>query len=160
VDVLLAIGYPDRTTALRAQRSIGRSEPKGRPKAIAVAIRDPDGSIRTTTVDVDPPGGRSWHAFWGFLFDLLYFVPLFGAARGGGMGPPLAMIAKSGIGKSFQERARKMLAPGTSALFMVVDQKAADAAVGSLSAFGGTVARSKPSKNVGRTRTAKRLPAA
>jgi uncharacterized membrane protein len=84
--------------------------------------------------------------FWGFLFGLLFFVPFLGMAVGAGMGAIMGKITDSGIDKQFQEQVRDMLQPGTSALFMVVEQMTTDKALEGLSRFGGKVLKTSMSK--------------
>ena len=84
--------------------------------------------------------------FWGFLFGILFFIPFFGMAIGAGLGALMGKIGKSGIDKAFQEQVRDMLKPGTSALFMVVEQMTTDKALSALSQYGGTVLKSSLSK--------------
>ena len=73
------------------------------------------------------------------LFGLLFFVPIFGMAMGAAFGALGGKLAKSSIGKDFQEQVREQMQPGTSALFMIVEQMTTDKALAGLSQFGGTV---------------------
>ena len=77
--------------------------------------------------------------FWGFLFGLLFFIPFFGMAIGAGLGALFGSVNKAGIDEAFENQVRDMLKPGTSALFMVVEQMTTDKAEEALSKFGGTV---------------------
>jgi uncharacterized membrane protein len=77
--------------------------------------------------------------FWGFLFGLLFFIPFFGMAIGAGIGALLGSVNKAGVDEAFQNQVREMLKPGTSALFMVVEQMTTDKATEALSKYGGTV---------------------
>ena len=52
--------------------------------------------------------------FWGLLFGLLFFIPVFGMAVGAGFGALFRAYGKEGIDKQFQEQVRDMLKPGTS----------------------------------------------
>ena len=76
--------------------------------------------------------------FWGLLFGLLFFVPLFGLAVGAGIGALLAKIEESGVDKEFQRQVQDLLQPGTSALFLVVENVTPETAVDALSRYGGT----------------------
>ena len=51
-----------------------------RPDAIAVIVRDTDGTYHTRTTHHAVGGGAVWGMFWGFLFGLLFFIPVFGMA--------------------------------------------------------------------------------
>ena len=80
--------------------------------------------------------------FWGLLFGMLFFVPVFGMAVGAGFGALIGKVEKTGIDKEFQEQVRDMLKPGTSALFLVVEKVTPDKAVEGSRQFGGTVLKS------------------
>ena len=145
---LIAIGYPDTTTALQAEEEVQKlaKDLVIQPDAVAAIIRDQDGKIKTITNQHVVGAGATWGMFWGFLFGLLFFVPFFGMAIGAGMGALMGKITKSGIDKQFQDQVREMLKPGTSALFMVVEQMTTDKALEALSKYGGTVLKTSLSK--------------
>ncbi|MFG2006271.1 DUF1269 domain-containing protein [Spirillospora sp. NPDC048911] len=145
---LIAIGYPDETTAIDAEREVQRlsRDLVIQPDAVAVITRDQEGKFHVTTNHHAVAGGATWGMFWGLLFGMLFFVPFFGMALGAGMGALMGKIEKSGIDKQFQEQVRAMLKPGTSALFLVVDKVTPDKAVEAMSKYGGTVLKSSLSK--------------
>src|SRR3954451_7771513 len=145
---LIAIGYPDETTAYEAEKEAQRlaHELILEPEAIAAIVRTKDGKFRVTTNHHAVGGGATWGMFWGMLFGLLFFVPFFGMAIGAGLGAMMGKIEKSGIDKEFQQQVRDMLQPGTSALFVVAEKVTPDKAVDGLSKFGGTVLKSSLSK--------------
>jgi uncharacterized membrane protein len=145
---LIAIGYPDTTTALQAEDEVQRlaKDLVIQPDAVAAIIRNEDGKIKTITNMHAVGAGATWGMFWGFLFGILFFVPFFGMAIGAGMGALMGKVTKSGIDRQFQDQVRDMLKPGTSALFMVVEQMTTDKALEALSKFGGTVLKSSLSK--------------
>jgi uncharacterized membrane protein len=145
---LIAIGYPDETTALKAEKTAQQlaNELIIQPDAIAAIVRDQDGKFKVTTNHHLVGGGASYGMFWGLLFGLLFFVPFFGMAIGAGLGALMGKLEKSGIDKQFQEQVRDMLQPGTSALFLVVEKVTPDKAVEALKKYGGTVLKSSLSK--------------
>jgi uncharacterized membrane protein len=145
---LVAIGYPDETTATAAADEARRlaKDLIIEPDAIAVIIRDKEGKFHVTTSHHPVTGGASWGMFWGLLFGMLFFVPFFGMAVGAGLGALMGKVTKNAIDKDFQDRVREMLEPGTSALFLVVERATPDKAVDALSRYGGTVLKSSLSK--------------
>jgi len=145
---LIAIGYPDETTADAAADEARRlaRDLIIQPDAIAVIIRDNDGTYHVHT-DHHPVGaGATWGMFWGFLFGLLFFIPVLGLAIGAGMGALFGKLAKTSIDKQFQDQVRDMVKPGTSCLFLMLEKVTPDKAVEAMSKFGGTVLKTSLSK--------------
>ena len=145
---LVAIGYPDETTATAAAEAAQRRavDLLIEPDAIAVISRDTEGRFHVTTNHHAVVGGATWGMFWGLLFGMLFFVPVFGMALGVGLGALMGKVATSGIDKSFQDQVRDLLQPGMSALFLIVERATPDKAVEALSRFGGTVLKSSLSQ--------------
>jgi uncharacterized membrane protein len=145
---LIAIGYPDETTADAAAdeaRALAR-DLIIEPDAIASIVRDKDGRYHVHTSHHAVGGGATWGMFWGLLFGLLFFIPVFGMAVGAGLGALMGKVTKTGIDREFEEQVRGMLQPGTSALFVMVEKVTPDKAVEAMSKFGGTVLKTSLSK--------------
>ena len=62
-----------------------------------------------------------------------------GLALGAGLGALFGHLAENAIDKEFQEQVRDEVKPGTSALFMIVEQVTPDKATAALSQYGGKV---------------------
>jgi uncharacterized membrane protein len=141
---LVAIGYPDETTATAASLEAQRlaKDLIIQPDAIAAISRDPEGKFHVTTNHHAVAGGASWGMFWGLLFGMLFFIPFLGMAVGAGLGALMGKMSKGAIDKEFQAQVRDMLDPGTSALFLVVEHVTPDKAIDGLAQFGGTVLKS------------------
>src|SRR4051812_43438151 len=148
MSTLIAIGYPDETTATQAGDVVEQlaKDLIIEPDAITVIRRDREGKFHVTTNHHAVGGGATWGMFWGLLFGLLFFIPFLGMAVGAGLGALMGKMAKGAIDKEFQSQVRDMLAPGTSALFLVVEQVTTDKAVEGLARYGGTVLKSSLSK--------------
>ncbi len=144
MSTLVAIGYPDETTAAAAGDEVQRlvADLVIQPDAVAVIRRDREGKFHVTTNHHSVSAGASWGMFWGLLFGVLFFIPVFGMAIGAGLGAIMGKIEKTGIDRTFQDQVRDMMQPGTSALFMVVEKVTPDKAVDGLKQFGGTVLKS------------------
>jgi len=145
---LIAIGYPDETTADAAAdeaRALAR-DLIIEPDAIASIVRDKDGRYHVHTSHHAVGGGATWGMFWGLLFGLLFFIPVFGMAVGAGLGALMGKVTKTGIDREFEDQVRGMLQPGTSALFVMVEKVTPDKAVEAMSKFGGTVLKTSLSK--------------
>jgi len=148
MSTLVAIGYPDETTATAASLEAQRlaKDLIIQPDAIAAIIRDREGKFHVTTTHHAVGGGATWGMFWGLLFGMLFFIPFFGMAIGAGLGALMGKMTKGAIDKEFESQVRGMLEPGTSALFLVIEHATPDKAVESLSKFGGKVLKSSLSK--------------
>jgi uncharacterized membrane protein len=145
---LIAIGYPDEATAQAAADEARRlaKDLIIEPDAIAVIVRDKDGSYHVRTSHHMVGAGATWGMFWGLLFGLLFFIPVFGMAVGAGLGALMGKVTKSGVDKQFQDQVRGMLQPGTSALFLMLEKVTPDKAIDAMSKFGGTVLKTSLSK--------------
>lgn len=145
---LIAIAYDDTTTALSAMDEVHHlaEDLVIQPDAVAAIIRADDGKFRTVTNQHEVGAGATWGLFWGFLFGILFFVPVLGLAVGAGLGALMGKITKSSIDKGFQDQIRDALTPGTSALFLIVEQMTTDKATEGLSHFGGEVIKTSLSK--------------
>jgi uncharacterized membrane protein len=75
------------------------------------------------------------------LFGLLFFIPFAGLAIGAGFGALFGHLGKDMIDEGFQQQVRDYVKPGTSALFMVIEQATPDKAIAALQKYGGTVIR-------------------
>ena len=146
---LIAIGYPDETTAEAAADEARRlaGDLIIQPDAIAVVARAKDGGYHVHTTHHAVGAGAVWGMFWGFLFGLLLFIPVFGLAAGAGLGAVMGKLAKSSLDQEFQEQVRGMLQPGTSALFLMLEKVTPDKVVEALSRYGGTVLKTSLSRH-------------
>jgi uncharacterized membrane protein len=63
---LIAIGYPDETTALAAMDEVGRLERDLviQPDAVAAIVRNREGKLRVTTNHHAVGAGATWGMFW------------------------------------------------------------------------------------------------
>jgi uncharacterized membrane protein len=146
---LIAIGYPDEATATAAADEAYQlaKDLIIQPDAIAVITRDQDGGYHVHTNHHRVGAGATWGMFWGFLFGLLFFIPVLGLAIGAGMGALMGKLTKTSIDKQFQDQVRDMVKPGTSCLFLILEQVTADKAVAAMSKYGGTVLKTSLSKD-------------
>jgi uncharacterized membrane protein len=140
---LVAIGYADQTTAEQARQTVQQLEAELIIQAdqVAAISRDLEGKYHVTTTHggASTGGGAAWGGFWGLLFGLLFFVPFAGLALGAGFGALFGHLGEKGIDKAFQDQVRDQVKPGTSALFLIIEQITPDKATAALEQYGGTV---------------------
>lgn len=147
---LVAIAYPDQGTAEQARGTVAELEADLIIQADQVASisRDPEGKyhVHTSHGGASTGAGAWWGGFWGLLFGMLFFIPVAGIAIGAGMGALFGHLGAKGIDEAFQQEVREYVQPGTSALFMVVEQVTPDKAIAALQPYGGTVIRTSLSE--------------
>ncbi len=147
---LVAIGYPDQGTAEQARETVSQLESELIIQAdqVAAISRDLEGKyhVHTTHGGASAGGGAAWGGFWGLLFGLLFFIPVIGLAFGAGMGALFGHMGEKGIDKQFQQQVRDYVKPGTSALFLIIEQVTEDKAVAALQQYGGTVIKTSLSE--------------
>ena len=147
---LVAIGYPDQGVAEKARETVEELESELIIQAdqVAAISRDLEGKyhVHTTHGGASAGGGAWWGGFWGLLFGLLFFIPFAGLALGAGMGALFGHFGEKGIDKAFQNEVRDYVKPGTSALFMVIEQATPDKAIAALRQYGGTVIKTSLSE--------------
>jgi uncharacterized membrane protein len=140
---LVAIGYPDETTAERARQTVQGLEADLIIEAdqVAAVSRDAAGKYHVTTTHggSSAGGGAVWGGFWGLLFGLLFFIPFAGWAIGAGFGALFGHLGKNAIDDAFQKQVREYVKPGTSALFMIIEKAKPHKAIAALDQYGGTV---------------------
>ncbi len=138
---LIAIGYPDETTAAEAEKQAQHlaDELIIQPDAIAAIVRRKDGTFQVTTNHHAVAAGATWGMFWGVFFGLLFFVPVLGMAIGAGLGTLFGKLEQAGIDKEFQRQVRELLKPGTSALFLVLERTTPSVAIRAMGKYHGTV---------------------
>jgi uncharacterized membrane protein len=141
---LVAIGYDDEATAMQAGAEVRRLADQLviEPDAVAVIVRDGEGKYNVNTSHHAVGSSASYGMFWSPLFGLLFFVPVFGMAVGADLGALMRKVEKTGIDTEFQDRVRRMLKPGTSALFVVVVQMTRGKVLEALRQYGGTLLNS------------------
>jgi uncharacterized membrane protein len=143
VATIVAIAYPDQGTAEQARATVFGLEEELvlRVEQVALISRDADGRyhVHTSHDGIPTASGAIWGGFWGLLLGALFVIPLAGWAIGAGVGARLGFLHEKGIGEDFQQQLRDRLQPGTSALFMVIEQADPDKAIAALQHYGGTV---------------------
>ena len=114
-----------------------------------VVVRDHTGNVRLkqamNLVRAGAASGGLSGAMWGTLIGLLFLNPLAGllagAAVGAGAGALSSSLVDYGIDDEFIRSLGATIAPGSSALFVLVRRATPDKVLPELRPFGGTVLR-------------------
>jgi len=142
---LWAIGYDDMERADQVRRQItnlGWDRHYLVLDDIAVVIRHRDGSFTLERESFPATTNILGCTAVGFLAGLVLGVPAIGAAVGavvGGAGT--AASAAAGIQSDFVETVKKLMKPGTSALFVLDSEGEMDVILHAIRGLGGTVLR-------------------
>ena len=94
----------------------------------AAIVSWPEGKKKPRTRQAVDLVSAGWldGAFWGFLFGLIFFMPLLGMAIGATSGAISGAFADYGIDDNFIKRVREQVTEGTSALFLLTGQVTLD----------------------------------
>ncbi len=140
---MVIIAYPDETTAEAARRKLLELQKEYLIQLgdAAIAVRQPDGTVKLNQLMNTTAAGASGGALWGALIGLLFLNPLLGAAAGAGAGALSGYMTDVGIDDKFMKEAGQALAPGQAALCVLVRKVTADKVLPAMAPFGGTVLR-------------------
>ena len=113
----------------------------------AVVVREEDGTVRIKQsqplVATGAATGALGGSIWGMLIGLLFLNPLAGAAIGAGIGAGTGALsgalADIGVDDDFIKATGKTVAPGTSALFVLVRRATPDRVLAEVQAYHPTV---------------------
>jgi uncharacterized membrane protein len=106
-----------------------------------VVVRSQDGKVKIKQAANLAGAGALSGAFWGMLIGLICLVPFLGMAVGAAIGAVAGSIGDCGIDDNFIKEVGNAIQPGTSALFVLVQQVTVDKVVEQLRPFGGNIVR-------------------
>lgn len=111
---------------LRVIESLGKQELVTLQDAAIVTW--PEGKKKPKTQQLHSMGGLGAlnGAFWGFLFGLIFFIPILGLAIGAAMGALAGRFTDIGISDEFIKDVQSQVTVGTSALFLMIAQATPD----------------------------------
>ena len=141
---LWAIGYEDMARAEQVRDEIITLGCGTRPYLylddIAVVVRQPDGSFTFNREPFPTTVNILGCTALGLLVGLVIAAPLVGATVGAALGSVGSLIGKSvGIEDDFVRAVEKLMAPGTSALFVLDHEGHMDMILHRIRGLGGTV---------------------
>lgn len=104
-----------------------------------VAVKDEKGKIKLhQAVNLTAAGAVSG-GFWGSLVGLIFLNPLLGMAVGAATGAASGALSDVGIDDKFMKELAQTMAPGSSALFVLVRKSTPDKVLEELKGTGGKV---------------------
>ncbi|ANC32330.1 DUF1269 domain-containing protein [Isoptericola dokdonensis] len=88
----------------------------------------PEGAEHPETHGINDDAAKSggWGALWGLLIGALFFIPVIGAVAGAAIAGLSRALSDVGIRKEDLVKIKEEVVPGTSALFLVLEQTDTD----------------------------------
>jgi uncharacterized membrane protein len=107
----------------------------------AIAVKQPDGSVRLNQLINTTASGAASGALWGTLIGLIFLMPLAGAALGAASGALGGWLTDVGVNDAFMKEVAASLQPGNAALFLLIRKLTTDKVLEDLKGVGGKVMR-------------------
>jgi uncharacterized membrane protein len=138
---LIAIAYPDEQ---RAKEVIGalqrmRDEYLLELDDAVYVTKDSSGKVELHQTLSTTGAGAVGGSIWGLLIGVLFLMPVAGVAIGAASGALAGKLTDAGISDDFIRRLSAEMRPGSSAIFVLVEQVTADKVLQGMSRYGGTV---------------------
>jgi uncharacterized membrane protein len=143
---LWAVGYDDMERANQVRDEIiklGWHKHYLQLDDVAVVVRHPDGSFTFDRKAFPAASNVLGCSVVGLLAGLVVGAPITGATIGamvGGAGT-VAVLASAGVGEDFISEVKRLMKPGTSAIFVLDDEGDMDVILHAIRGLGGTVLR-------------------
>ncbi|MEU6751264.1 DUF1269 domain-containing protein [Spirillospora sp. NPDC046719] len=140
---LIAVAYDDLATAERARDKLVQLQKEHVIELADVVVveRRQNGKIKLHQAGNLTAGGALGGAAWGGLIGLIFFMPLLGMAIGGATGAAVGAASDAGIDDGFMRDLGDHLAPGSAAVFVLVDKRNPDKVVPEMAPLGGRLLR-------------------
>jgi uncharacterized membrane protein len=137
---LLVVEFPTEAKAegVREMLLAMQKEYLIEPRDAVVALKEVNGRVKLNQLLQPVAQGAVSGMFWGSLIELLFTMPLAGAASATLRG----RLADLGINDDFTKQAARTLQSGNAALFLLIRKMTTDKVVAALRGVGGTVMRS------------------
>ena len=143
MSTLVVIGYDDQFKAEEVRLKLWKLQKEYLIdlEDAVVAIKDDKGSVKLhQAVNLTAAGAVSG-GFWGSLVGLIFLNPLLGLAVGATTGAVSGALIDVGIDDKFMKALAETLAPGSSALFVLVRKATPDKVLEEIKGSGGKVLR-------------------
>ncbi len=141
MQTLIAITYPSETQAkavLDTLRGLQRDYLANVEDAVIVT-RDASGEAKLHQSFSTTAAGATGGALWGTLIGTLFLNPLLGLVVGGAAGAASGALTDYGISDDFMKDLAQGMAPGSSALFILLRDATLDRVETELASHGGAL---------------------
>jgi uncharacterized membrane protein len=144
MSTLVVVEYPDQFKAEEVRLKLLRMQKDFLIDLgdAVVAVKNENGKVKLNqAVNLTAYGAMSG-GFWGALIGLIFLNPLLGVAMGATAGAVSGALKDVGINDEFMRELAGGLAPGSSALFVLVRKATPDKVLEELKGTGGKVLKS------------------
>ncbi len=137
---LVAVAYPDESTARDALATLGRLQKEQLIELndVILAKRDGDKIKLEQGLNLTAAGAASG-AFWGGLIGLIFLAPVAGIVIGAASGALSGKLTDIGIDDKFAKELSASLPVGGAALLLLIRKATADKVTAEMKQFGGTL---------------------
>ena len=141
MSTLVVVGYDDQFKAEEVRLKLWKLQKEYLIdlEDAVVAIKDDKGSVKLHQAVNLTAAGAVGGGFWGSLVGLIFLNPLLGLAVGATTGAVSGALIDVGIDDKFMKALAETLAPGSSALFVLVRKATPDKVLEELKGTGGKV---------------------
>ena len=141
MSTLVVIGYDDQFKAEEVRLKLWKLQKEYLIdlEDAVVAIKDDKGSVKLHQAVSLTAAGAVSGGFWGSLVGLIFLNPLLGLAVGATTGAVSGALIDVGIDDKFMKALAETLAPGSSALFVLVRKATPDKVLEEIKGSGGKV---------------------
>lgn len=141
MSTLVVIGYDDQFKAEEVRLKLWKLQKEYLIdlEDAVVAIKDDKGSVKLHQAVNLTAAGAVGGGFWGSLVGLIFLNPLLGLAVGATTGAVSGALIDVGIDDKFMKALAETLAPGSSALFVLVRKATPDKVLEEIKGSGGKV---------------------
>ena len=143
MSTLAVIAYPDQNTAAEAAAALQRMQKEFliELEDVAWVTKAQDGKMKLHQGANLTGAGAASGAMWGFVFGLLFLVPIAGMAIGAASGALAGHLSDYGIDDKWIKEVASSIQPGGSALFVMARNANQERVLPEMAKFGGTVLR-------------------
>jgi uncharacterized membrane protein len=141
MSTLAVIAYPGKDTASQAAAALAKLQKEYliELEDVAWVTKNPEGKMKlhqgSSLTGAIAAGG----AFWGFLFGLLFLVPVAGLVFGAASGALVGHFSDIGIDDKWIKEVAAAIPPGGSALFVLARNSQNEKVLPEMAKFGGQV---------------------
>jgi uncharacterized membrane protein len=111
-----------------------------------VVVKDEEGKVKLHQIHHLAGTGAFTGGLLGLLIGVLFMSPVLGAAVGAATGAIIGTLGDFGINDQFMKELAEVLAPGSSALFVLVRKVTPDKVIDEVKKYGGKVLRTSLTK--------------